>query len=424
MNKHRYEFSNGRPESGPLTSLLAVMVIALMLACVAHLQAQNEDDPVAADASPSNSGLKTIVQYSFERYKLKALLVQAKQNGRTIYSETLGDSMTGVPASLRMHFRNGAVAFSYISTMLLEFVDQKWRGVSLDDTLSKYLPELPLSGSITLRNLANMTSGYADYVYQPEVMRSLYQDPFRQWTADELIRIGTTADRMFDPGKNWGYSHTNYVVLGRVLEKIAGMPLDEAMCKFIFQPLDLKQTRGFSTPVIPEPALHSFTSERREYLMAPPEVPFYEESTYWNPSWTTAAGAVQTTDINDVSTTIEAIGTGRLLSRASSEEQIAPRLIGLGHKQYGCDSCRENTYAFNYGLGIVNIGPWITETKDFAGSSATVGYLPSHNLSVAVVTTYSPAAYDDKGNGGNASIPIFAALGNALVANSVPKFSK
>jgi CubicO group peptidase (beta-lactamase class C family) len=420
VNKQQYQLF----KSGPVDTLLGIIAIALVLVCVTRLRARDGDSPVAADDSPYNSGLKTIVRQSVDLYKLRALLVQVEQNGRTIYSAALGDSMTEVPASLRMHFRNGAVAFSYISTILLELVDQKWRGVTLDSKLSEYLPELPLSSSITLRNLANMTSGYADYVYQPEVMRSLYQDPFRQWTADELIQIGTSADRMFDPGKNWGYSHTNYVILGRVLEKITGMPLDQAMCKFVFEPLGLKQTRGFSTPVIPRPALHSFSSERREALMIPPDVPFYEETTYWNPSWTTAAGAVQTTDINDVSTTIEAVGTGRLLSRASSAEQLGPRLIGFGHKQDGCDACRENTYAFNYGLGIVNIGPWITETKDFAGNSATVGYLPSHKLSVAVVTTYLASAYDDKGNGKNASIPVFAALGNALVANSIPNTSK
>jgi hypothetical protein len=46
----------------------------------------------------------------------------------------------------------------------------------------------------------------------------------------------------------------------------------------------------------------------------------------------------------------------------------------------------------------VNLGPWITQTKNFAGSGATVGYLPSQKLTVAVVTTYGPGAFDDQGN--------------------------
>lgn len=70
-----------------------------------------------------------------------------------------------------------------------------------------------------------MTSGYADYVYQPEMLHGTNLDPFRQWTPEELIRIGTSKPMMFEPRSNWGYSHTNYVILDRVLEKITGMPL-------------------------------------------------------------------------------------------------------------------------------------------------------------------------------------------------------
>jgi len=51
---------------------------------------------------------------------------------------------------------------------------------------------------------------------------------------------------MFEPGSNFGYSHTNYAILGRVPEKIAGMPPGEAMRKYIFGPMNLPQTQSFS----------------------------------------------------------------------------------------------------------------------------------------------------------------------------------
>lgn len=86
----------------------------------------------------------------------------------------LGESMTGVPASRAMHVRNGFIAYSYIATMLLEFVDEK--KISLGDKLSKYLPELPESNAVTIKMLANSTSGYADYVYQPAVTNGIYAD--------------------------------------------------------------------------------------------------------------------------------------------------------------------------------------------------------------------------------------------------------
>src|SRR3954447_12581637 len=99
----------------------------------------------------------------------------------------------------------------------MELVDRK--EVKLKDTLDNFLPDLPHAGRITLKNLANMTSAYADYVYQTEVLHGVTLHPFRQWTSEELIRIGVSKPMMFEPGTNWGYSHTNYVILGRVLEK-------------------------------------------------------------------------------------------------------------------------------------------------------------------------------------------------------------
>ena len=88
-----------------------------------------------------------------------------------------------------------------------------------------------------------MTSGYADYVYQPETSLGVYRDPFRQWTPEELTQIGVSKPMEFAPGANWGYSHTNYVILGRVLEKIAGMPLVDAIRQYVLEPMGLKQTR-------------------------------------------------------------------------------------------------------------------------------------------------------------------------------------
>ena len=261
-------------------------------------------------------------------------------------------------------------------------------------------------------------------MYTPEILHGVNLEPFRQWTSDELIQIGISKPMMFEPGTNWGYSHTNYVILGRVLEKITGMPLADAMRKYIFAPMDLKQTQSSSTPEIPEPVLHAFSSEQRADLLVPAGTPFYEESTFWNPSWTTAEGAVQTTDITDMSKSMEIVGAGKLLSRSSWAAQVGPNLVGFGHADPNCPVCRQNTIAANYGLGVVNLGPWITQTKNFAGSGATVGYLPWKKLTISVVTTYTPEAFDEEGNYNNASQTIFSSLGSALAPNTVPKLSQ
>ena len=373
---------------------------------------------VSAADSVSTAQMTSIVRTAMKRDHLRAVIVQVRSNGRNIFTEALGDSMTGVPATPDMHFRNGALAFTYMATLLLEFVDQK--KVTLQTKLSEYFPNLPNASRVTLKDLAQMTSGYADYVYQPEFQRSLYLDPFRRWTPDELIRIGTSKPIQFAAGKNWGYSHTNYVILGQVLAKIAHRPLADALRRYVLEPLGLKQTAAFATPVIPQPVLHAFTSERRETLEIKPGLPFYEEATFWNPSWTTIEGAVETTNIADLNTSLELVASGKLLSKTSSAAQIKPSLLGFGHTQTGCPACRQNTAAFNYGLGVILAGPWITQTLGFAGASGAVGYLRAQKLTIAVEVTNGPGAYDAKGNAGLGAVPLFSDLANALAPKTVP----
>jgi CubicO group peptidase (beta-lactamase class C family) len=114
------------------------------------------------------------------------------------------------------------------------------------------------------------------------------------------------------------------VVLGLALEKITGQPLNVALRGKVLRPLGLRNTVPSQTAAIPEPVLHADSGERRPFLGIPPSTPFLEVSTFRNPSWTLARGAVQTTDIADMTRTAIGVGSGRLPSRRSHREQINP----------------------------------------------------------------------------------------------------
>ena len=206
--------------------------------------------------------------------------------------------MAGVPATPEMHFRNGAVAISYVSTLLLLLAEQNQ--LSLQDKVSRWLPDLRYADQVTVGQLARMTSGYADYVADPAMAEAQYAQPFRQWTPEELIAYSTKQPLVYRPGTNWNYSHTNYVILGLVIEKATGRQVDDLLQELVLGPLELTNTGDSGTPAIPEPPLHAFASERRVHLKLKPGVPFTEESTYWNPSWTITHGAIQTTNIYDL----------------------------------------------------------------------------------------------------------------------------
>lgn len=391
---------------GPRAGLLIAVVLASALLATG----------APAGAVPTGRAeVRSVAEAAMAAHDLRALVVRVTRDGKDLCTDALGESMTGVPATTRMHFRNGAMAFSYIGLIVAQLVDAG--EMRLDDPLATWMPELPAADAVTVEQLLNMTSGYADYVYQPEVLDGVTLDPFRQWTGDELIRIGTSAPMLFPPGTNWAYSHTNYVILGRVIEAVTGTPLAVAMDQYVIGPLRLRNTSGNDdTPAIPEPVLHTFTSERREVLGVAAATPFTEDATFWNPSWTTAPGAVQTTDVYDMTRSMERIGRGALVSKRMLRLQTGNRLAGFGAADPtgACGPCRPLTAERSYGFGVILQGDWITQTKFFAGSGATTGYLPEAGLAITVVTTLRPEAFDETGAAANPSSRVFGEIARVL----------
>ena len=321
---------------------------------------------------------------------LRSAIIQVSVDGRLAYSTALGESAPGTPATTAMHFRNGAVAMTYMATALLQLVDDG--RLSLGDKVGKWLPGLPAADQVTLEMLVNNTSGYPDYVADPEFLAATKADPLREWTAGGLMSYAFNKGLIYPPGANWNYSHTNYLVLAAVIEKVTGKPLAEVLRGRILDPLGLRNTASSVQPDIPSPVLRAYTSERGSY----------EESTFWNPSWTLPAGAVMTTDITDLRLSAEAIMRGTLLSSRSFAIQTDGRLVGFGDPA-GCPPgiCKKNTEAAHYGMGLLLSGPWLMQSPMFGGYSASIGMLPERGISIAVAATQGPQANPDR-NGSEA----------------------
>jgi CubicO group peptidase (beta-lactamase class C family) len=151
--------------------------------------------------SPAAAGRKiqAIVDQSLEENGLRGVLTRVDLRDRTLARVAAGESMAGVPTNLRMHFRIGSIAIPYVIDLLLQLQD---RGrLSLDDPVSNWLPDLPNADRVTLRMLANSTSGYADWIQEnPDFINTLYAGVFRQWRTEELLEIALARPRLCEPG--------------------------------------------------------------------------------------------------------------------------------------------------------------------------------------------------------------------------------
>jgi CubicO group peptidase (beta-lactamase class C family) len=399
-----------------MLALVGAAVVVLG-ACAPPAQRPSPPPPTV-DTAKVDAVMKVVTDTMAEQH-LKAVIVRVTIDGRELLTRAVGESMTGVPATPAMHFRNGAVAISYVSTLLLRLVDKG--KIGLDDKLSKWLPDVPNADRVTVRQLAQMTSGYADYVIgNTEFETALYQDPFKQWEPDQLLGYATSRPLLYDPGTNWNYAHTNYVLLGKALEKATGTDMPTLLRDEVIKPLGLTGTANSFTPEIPAPVLHAFTSERRQALQIPSGTPFYEESTYWNPSWTITHGAIQTTNIYDMEATAVGIGSGKLLTKKSYDLLVSTDLRGKTHPLPGCTTCAAMNDGYTYGMGLVISGDWLLQNPLFAGEAGVEAYLPSKKIAIAVAVTYAPEAFDDQGNYVNSAEVLFRRLGAELAPDDAP----
>src|ERR1700733_10326462 len=268
----------------PLLRWVGCRVVAALILGCGHKSAPPASQADSADKAKADAVMRLVHNYMTQAH-LKAAIVRVTVDGKEVVTQALGDSMTGVPATTDMHFRNGAVAISYVSTLLLKLVDEK--KLSLDARFSKWLPDFPNAGRVTLGQLAQMTSGYPDYVIgNDQFDNESYANPFQQWTTQDILAQISGRPLLYDPGTNWNYAHTNYLLLGLALEKATGQEMPKLLAEKVLEPLGLTETRNWDTPEIPSPVLHAFDSERRQFLGIPSGTPIYEESTFWDPSWT------------------------------------------------------------------------------------------------------------------------------------------
>ena len=140
-----------------------------------------------------------------------------------------------------MKYPVGSISKQFTATAMLLLV-QDGR-VSLDDTVSKYFPELTRANEVTIRELLSHTSGYEDYAPQDYTI-PLWRTPVNPL---ELIHKWAEKPLDFDPGTEWQYSNTNFVLAALIVQKASGMPYWKFMETRVLGPLGLKDVINLDT---------------------------------------------------------------------------------------------------------------------------------------------------------------------------------
>jgi D-alanyl-D-alanine carboxypeptidase len=224
--------------------------------------------------------------------------------------------------------RVGSITKSMVATVALQLVGEG--RLHLGDTVEHWLPGLvPGGDQITIRMLLNHTSGIYNYTDDPDFIPAILADPYRHWSPQELVGIATSHDPVFPPGTGWSYSNTGYILIGLVLEKASGTPIQTLLNRRVIKPLHLSDTFFATSGRFRGSYAHGY---------APPGLlgDDYVDVSGWPPSWAWAAGAV-VSNADDLARFYTALMSGRLLAPRLLTQMTTTVEVGDG---------------FGYGLGI------------------------------------------------------------------------
>jgi D-alanyl-D-alanine carboxypeptidase len=146
--------------------------------------------------------------------------------------------------------------------------------LSLDDDISKFVPEFPLQGHhVTIRHLLNHTSGIVDYHYLGDPIEATSRQPK---ALDEVMSLYAWKDWVNEPGKKWDWSISGFQLLVTIVERVSGQSFPEYMQRNVFGPAKLEATSYCDDFTLVKGLSHAYRKFQNGY------VPAYENDMAYN----------------------------------------------------------------------------------------------------------------------------------------------
>jgi len=255
-----------------------------------------------------------------ERGAIGASLVIVR-DGKTVLAKGYGTKVVGTtqPIDADTPFAIGSISKQFLCAAALSLADGG--KLSFDDRVATYYPQLTGAAEITLADLGGHVAGFRDY-YPLDFIDRRMATPI---APDDLITRYATMPLDFAPRTRWSYSNTGFVVLARIVEKVAGAPYAQVLDDTIFRPL------GMTSATLTRPATAATGHEM--FLLEPPT-----PSTPEAAGWLFGAGDIWAS-ASDLARWDLAFADGTILTEASRRAMTTPRVL-------------ENQRVTGYGCGL------------------------------------------------------------------------
>lgn len=289
------------------------------------------------------------------------------RDGKIVLNKAYGRASATLPANPDLPYQIASNSKQFTAMAILLLQDEG--KLSLDDHVSKYIPGITEGDKITIRQLLSHTSGIQDYWPQDYSFEAMSHPTTPRGIVDRWAKKPLD----FQPGDQWQYSNTGYVIAGMIVEKVSGEPLMTFLRRHIFDPLGM-------TSVVDQDKTYTaaFPTGYGRYALGPvrPVIPPA-------PGWLYAAGELSMTAADLAKWDIARIDRS-LVPAHDWQEQETPVKLNNGK-----DTA--------YGLGVsIRPGPprAITHTGEAVGFLSSNAVYPDQKSAVVVLTnSWAGSAY-------------------------------
>lgn len=315
--------------------------------------------------------LLLIFQFTFGQDRVKridsllnAMYAQQKINGNflvaekgtVIYKKSFGlaNEETKEPLNENSIFELASVSKQF-TAMAIAILQEKGK-LSLNDKMSKFIPELAFYNNITIKNLVHHTSGLPDYM---ELMDTQF-DKSKIATNKDIVNLFAKEQPklLFETNTKFEYSNTGYALLAIIIEKASGLSYADYLQKTIFTPLKMSNTFVYTRRFAPKKVSnyaygYVYSDDLKKHVL--PDDLAETKMVVWLDG-IVGDGTVNST-VNDLLLWDRALNTNKLLSKNGMEQVFTAGTLADGTAtQYGFGWFVDNNT--DYGKMASHSGGW------------------------------------------------------------------
>ena len=287
--------------------------------------------------------------------------VLVAEKGKVIYKKGFGfaEMEWSIPNGPETKHRLGSITKQFTAMMIMQLVEQG--KLKLDIPISTYLPDYPKKSGdiITIHHLLTHTSGIPNMTSFPGFLKNVSRNAY---TPEELVKMSADSALQFEPGKNFAYSNSGYLLLGYLIEKVTNKSYEQVLRENILNPLNMNNSGYDHHETVLKNRASAYEKRGRHYINAD----------FIDMSVPHAAGAMYST-VEDLYFWDQALYGNQLLRRENMELLFQKHIpAGGSHYGYGLfigenplGNTAERIETVGHGGGINGFNTQITRiTKD------------------------------------------------------------